>query len=716
MTNPTTPVYDLTELEAAAELSALGTSINRHQQAYHGNDAPEIDDATYDAMVRRFRALQEQFPSLMRQDSPVDKVGAAPSDGFSKIKHAVPMLSLDNAFSRDDVEAMLKSMRRFLGILDSTPLPMASELKLDGLSLSLRYERGLLVKAATRGDGATGEDVTANARTIAGIPTDIRAKAGIPEILEIRGEVYMSKADFELINKSGVAGRIFANPRNAAAGSLRQKDSAETAKRRLSFQPHGLGEVSEPLAKSWKDIREILRSFGFWSNEEPVCWHHDGSVDAIMRVYEEVEQTRSSLPFDIDGLVHKVDEIALRDRLGQVSRSPRWAFAHKFAAEKAHTRLTGIDIQVGRTGALTPVGRLEPVNVGGVLVSNVTLHNGDYIQEKDLRVGDRVIIQRAGDVIPQLLCQDTPPDEHAALPAYAFPTACPVCGSAVKRENGEAVAYCTGGLDCEAQAIEKLCHAVGRDALNIDGMGESIIREFHEAGWLKSLADIYKLNRHEAQIVARDGWGTASFAKLKNAIDMQRSPFVDRVLYALGIRHVGRSVSRDLAKAWGPIDNVLLRIRELIDIRDMVEQNAAAEDPQKRSAKAIQKAVEALNIPGIGPEILSSLLDHFAVPHHVEALEALLAEISPQPLVIEKVGSAVTGKTVVFTGSLETMTRDEAKQQAERLGAKASGSISPKTDILVAGPGAGSKLAKAQSMGIKVIDEQEWLEIVRSAS
>jgi DNA ligase (NAD+) len=595
------------------------------------------------------------------------------------------MLSLENAFSADEVADFAGRVRRFLNLPDYDDVAMTAEPKIDGLSCSLRYEKGELVMAATRGDGTVGEDVTANVRTVGDdIPQRIE---GAPEVLEVRGEVYMSKADFEALNarQEASGGKVFANPRNAAAGSLRQKDPSVTAARPLRFYAHGWGELSEPLAKSQFEAMQRIASFGLPIASMLVrC----DSIDELLAHYAAIEHARADLPFDIDGVVYKVDRLDWQDRLGQVARAPRWALAHKFPAEKAETTLEGIDIQVGRTGKLTPVGRLKPVGVGGVIVANVTLHNRDEIERLGLRVGDRVRIQRAGDVIPQVvenLTRDEPRE------AYVFPDHCPQCGSEAVAEEGEVDVRCTGGLVCPAQRFERLRHFVSRGALDIEGLGEKTIAEFIDLGWLHSPADIFRLHQHRAELLGREGWKEKSVDNLLAAIDAKREPDPARLLFGLGIRHVGIVTARDLLKCFGTVEA----------LRD------ASTGEQAQSELAV--------VEGVGPVVAEALIDFFHEPHNRQVFDDLLTQVRPQPFVSSAKQTEWTGKTIVFTGSLETMSRDEAKAQAERLGARAAGSVSAKTDLVVAGPGAGSKLKKAEELGIRVASEAEWAQIVADA-
>ena len=675
---------ELSEAEAANRLMRLAKEIARHDKLYHDEDAPEIPDAQYDALVRENRELEARFPQLVRPDSPSRRLGAQPTTSLAKVTHARPMLSLDNAFSDEEVYEFVARVRRFLNLAADEPVGLTAEPKIDGLSCSLRYERGRLVLGATRGDGTTGEDVTANVRTIGDIPQHI---VSAPDLIEVRGEVYMSKADFEALNErqEAAGGKIFANPRNAAAGSLRQKDPAITAARPLRFLAHGWGEVSEPLATTQLLAMKRIEAFGFPVSD---LLRRCDTVEEALAHYRTIERHRADLPFDIDGVVYKVGRLDWQERLGQVGRAPRWGLAHKFPAEKAETTLEAIDIQVGRTGKLTPVGRLKPVGVGGVIVANVTLHNRDEIARLGLRVGDRVRIQRAGDVIPQVvenLTRDEP------RPAYVFPDHCPQCGSEAVSEEGEVDVRCTGGLICPAQRFERLRHFVSRGALDIEGLGEKSIAEFIELGWLNSPADIFRLRSHRAELLGREGWKEKSVDNLLGAIEAKREPEGPRFLFGLGIRHVGIVTARDLLKCFGAIEEL------------------------RRAALSAGGEAELSSVQGVGPVVAEALVDFFHEPHNQRALDDLLSEVSPQSFVSDAKQTEWTGKTIVFTGSLETMSRDEAKAQAERLGARAAGSVSARTDLVVAGPGAGSKLKKAEELGIRVIGEEEWAKIVAEA-
>ena len=675
---------ELSEAQVANRLMRLAKEIARHDKLYHDADAPEISDAQYDALVRENRELEARFPQLVRADSPSKRLGAAPTSGLAKVTHARPMLSLDNAFSAQEVEEFVARVRRFLALGPDASIAFTAEPKIDGLSCSLRYEQGALVLGATRGDGTVGEDVTANVRTIRDIPQQL---AGAPDLLEVRGEVYMSKGDFEALNErqEHAGGKIFANPRNAAAGSLRQKDPAITAARPLRFLAHGWGETSEQLARTQFEAMKRIKGLGIPVADLLVRCESSGEMLAH---YRTIEQERADLPFDIDGVVYKVDRLDYQERLGFVARAPRWGLAHKFPAEKAETTLEGIDIQVGRTGKLTPVGRLKPVGVGGVIVSNVTLHNRDEIERLGLRIGDRVRIQRAGDVIPQVV-ENLTRDE--SRPPYVFPDHCPECRSEAVAEEGEVDVRCTGGLICPAQRFERLRHFVSRGALDIEGLGEKSIGEFIQLGWLNSPADIFRLRNHRAELLGREGWKEKSVDNLLAAIEAKRDPDGPRFLFGLGIRHVGIVTARDLLKCFGTINEL------------------------RKAALSVGGEVELSSVPGVGPVVAEALVDFFHEPHNQEALGDLLEEVAPKPFASDARQTQWSGKTIVFTGSLETMSRDEAKAQAERLGARSAGSVSAKTDLVVAGPGAGSKLKKAEELGIRVIGEDEWAEIVAKA-
>jgi DNA ligase (NAD+) len=674
----------LNEAQAANRLMRLAKEIARHNRLYHDRDAPEVSDAEYDALVRENNALEAAFPHLVRTDSPSRQVGAAPSGPLAKVAHARPMLSLENAFSAEEVHEFFRRVRRFLSLPEDEPVALTAEPKIDGLSCSLRYEQGQLVLAATRGDGAIGEDVTPNVRTIGDIPQQL---TGAPDLLEVRGEVFMSKEDFAALNQRQEAsgGKLFANPRNAAAGSLRQKDPSNTAARPLRFLLHGWGELSQPLSATQTEAVERLRHLGFPAAD---LFRRCGDADEALAHYAAIEHARADLPFDIDGVVYKLDRLDWQERLGNVGRAPRWAIAHKFPAEKAETTLERIEIQVGRTGKLTPVGRLKPVGVGGVIVANVTLHNRDEIARLALREGDRVRIQRAGDVIPQVV-ENLTRDEPRV--AFAFPDHCPQCGSEAVAEEGEVDVRCTGGLICPAQRIERLKHFVSRGAMDIDGLGEKTIEEFVGLGWLHGPADIFRLRQHRADLLGREGWKEKSVDNLLAAIDGRRGFDPARFLFGLGIRHVGIVTARDLMKSFGTVE--------------ALESVALGENG----------LAELASVEGVGPVVAEALHDFFHEPHNREQLADLLALAHPAAFVSQARETEWSGKTIVFTGSLQTMSRDEAKAQAEKLGARASGSVSAKTDLVVAGPGAGSKLKKAAEFGVRVIGEEEWQRLVAEA-
>lgn len=696
----------MTDKQAAARLADLSAEIEAHARAYYQEDAPRISDAAFDALVAENKALEAAFPHLVRADSPSARVGAAPAAGFGKVRHARPMLSLDNGFTQEDAQEFEARVRRFLNLGPDQPLAFTAEAKIDGLSLSLRYEDRRLVTAATRGDGAIGEEVTANARTVDGVPHHLPAEA--PDILEVRGEVYMRWAAFEALNAAQAAagGKIFANPRNAAAGSLRQIDPAVTASRPLAFYAHGWGELSAPLADSQVAAMKQLEAWGFpVSDTLTRCT----GMAQVLEQYRTLQQARPTLGYDIDGLVSKVDSLALQDRLGQVARHPRWALAHKFPAERALTELLAIDIQVGRTGALTPVARLKPVTVGGVVVTNATLHNEDEIRRKDFRVGDTVEVQRAGDVIPQLLGWTGDETAHAARAEYVFPDHCPDCGSLAVREEGEAVRRCTGGLICPAQRYERLRHFVSRRAVDIDGLGGKSLEEFLQLGWIANPADIFRLHTHADELRQREGWKEKSVRNLLDSIEARRTVGLDRLIFGLGIRHVGEVTARDLARAC----NIWPTVETLLDRLVAPAPEPALGETEARHWKRVATDRAALvGVPGIGPEVASALADFWAEPHNRDLVHDLLAEVQPAEVRLETRESPVSGKTIVFTGTLEAMGRDEAKARAEALGAKVSGSVSAKTDILVAGADAGSKRARAEALGIQVFSESDWLAIL----
>jgi len=686
----------LSPIEARIEHARLAEELSKHDQHYYQEDAPVISDAQYDALRQRYEALEKKFPELVTDQSLTQKVGSKPSEKFAKIKHSAPMLSLGNVFTNEDVWDFVARVRRFLGFAQSHKICFTAEPKIDGLSCSLRYERGVLISAATRGDGFEGEDVTANIQTLKEIPRQLAGAA--PEILEVRGEVYMTHEDFERLNQrqQSLGKALFANPRNAAAGSLRQLDAKVTATRPLRFFAYAWGAVSQMPAATQAGVLDAFRVYGLPVNPlTRVCC----STEEMLEHFQIIESQRATLGYDIDGVVYKVDPIELQTRLGFVSRAPRWAVAHKFPAEQATTIIRDIEIQVGRTGALTPVARLAPVTVGGVIVSNATLHNEEEITRKDIRVGDTVIIQRAGDVIPQIIDVDLSKRPTTTKP-FIFPHVCPRCGSAALREIDEktgvtdVVRRCTGSLVCPAQAIERLKHFCSRNAFDIEGLGDKQIEYFYHEGLIETAADIFTLEERDGKsltkIKNREGFGETSVRNLFQAINARRKIEINRFIYALGIRHIGETNARRLA-------------RHFIDL-EALRQTAAlakADTPQRARIDIID---------GVGPVVAEALHDFFAEPHNSRALDALLREVNLEPMPAVATTSAVSGKTVVFTGALVKLTREEAKAQAERFGAKVAGSVSKKTDLLVAGPGAGSKLAAAQALGIEIISEDEWFK------
>ncbi|MEM6856439.1 MAG: NAD-dependent DNA ligase LigA [Pseudomonadota bacterium] len=706
----------LTEADAANELMRLAKQIAHHDKLYHADDTPEITDQEYDALVRRNRELEAAFPHLIREDSPFKKVGhQIAASPLSKVTHEVRMMSLDNAFSDEEVVEFFGRVRRYLNLAEGEAIAFTVEDKIDGLSCSLRYEKGKLVRAATRGDGQVGEDVTANVAHIPDIPQEL--PDGVPEVFEVRGEVYMERAAFAALNEKAEAedSKKFANPRNAAAGSLRQKDAGVTAKRPLRFWAHGWGAASDMPGGTQADVVAALKAWGFPIS--PLFARFE-SAEKLIAHYNTIGAARPDLPYEIDGVVYKVDRLDWQERMGFVAKAPRWAIARKFPAERAETTIEAIDIQVGRTGKLTPVGRLAPVLVGGVTVTNVTLHNRDEIERlgvrpsKDGKQGDRVVIQRAGDVIPQVVENLTRNEEREP---FVFPHCCPECASEAVAEEGEVDVRCTGGLICPAQRTGRLEHFVSRKALDIDGFGEKTIAQFFELGWLESPADIYRLKDKREDILALEGWQDKSVDNLLAAVENKRSPDAARLLFGLGIRHVGEVTARDLMKANAELP-ALREAAQSFGAYRAEHSRGAEEKASPFKARMDEAAKEKLGVSdGIGATVAHALADFFHEPHNVSVWEDLLSEVSPPRYEVETLDSPVAGKTVVFTGKLETMSRDEAKAQAERLGAKAAGSVSAKTDLLVAGPGAGSKLKRAQELGIETIDEAGWAAIVAAA-
>jgi len=679
----------MTQAEAAAELERLAAEIARHDRAYHAEDAPLITDAQYDALRRRNAAIEAQFPDLVRADSPSRRVGAAADGAFGKIRHAVPMLSLGNAFDAAEFEDFFTRARRFLGLPDDAKLPVMGEPKIDGLSISLTYENGVFVRGATRGDGTDGEDVTANLRTLNSLPQRLTGAA--PARIEIRGEVFMRKDDFLALNaaQEAAGGKIFANPRNAAAGSLRQLDPAITGSRPLSLFAYAMGEASEPVAQTHSAYLERLRAWGFAVN--PLSTHLDTPAAGV-EFQSRISADRAGLEYDIDGVVYKIDDLKLQQRLGFAGREPRWAIAWKFPAEQASTVLEDIRIQVGRTGALTPVAWLRPVNVGGVIVTRATLHNEDEIARLDARVGDTVILQRAGDVIPHIIAV-VPEKRLADAVAFTPLAVCPVCGSHAVRPAGEVVRRCTGGLICAAQAVERLIHFCARRAFDIEGMGEKTVRQFFDLGWLRSPADIFRLSGKAAEIAALEGWGELSAGNLLRAIESRRSIGLARFIFALGIRRIGESNARLLARHYSSFAHWR---------RQMLAATTIGSEAR----------LELGSIVGIGETIAEELTDFFGEDRNLAVLDELAAQLSitdEAPAGGE--GSVLAGKTVVFTGTLETFARPEAKARAEALGAKVTDSVSKKTDFVVVGADAGSKAKKAVELGVRMLTEAEWREL-----
>lgn len=686
----TKAVKDLSEAEAKAELARLSDAIAEADRLYHQEDAPELTDAEYDQLRLRNQAIEERFPDLKRSDSPSERVAPGPAEGFAKVRHSRPMLSLANAFDEEDVREFERRVRRFLNLGEDEAVALMAEPKIDGLSAALRYEKGKLVQGATRGDGTEGENITRNLETVDDIPKTL--PKGVPDVLEVRGEVYMTKDDFVALNErqAEAGAKIFANPRNAAAGSLRQLDPEITRSRPLRFFAYSWGEISEDFADTHHVFLEKLERWGFTTN--PLS-ERCQTVDEALDVYARIGAGRHDLPYDIDGVVYKVDRLDWQERLGMVSRSPRWAIAHKFKAEQAETVLREIDIQVGRTGALTPVARLEPVKVGGVTVTNATLHNEDEIRRKDIRVGDTVVIQRAGDVIPQVVrvvTEKRPKDSTE----YVFPDHCPRCGSEAPRPEGEAVRRCTGGLICPAQAVERLKHFVSRDAFDIEGLGAKQIQAYYEDGLIDSPASIFRLKEHRRKLIGREGTRIASTDKLLAAIEDRRTIGLDRFIYALGIRQIGQATARLLATHYGTLD----ALRQAM---------AAAADPEGEAY------ADLINIDQIGSAVAKDLIDFFSEAHNGAVLDDLAGELTIEAFQAPSTAdSPIAGKTVVFTGTLQTVGRSEAKAKAESLGAKVAGSVSKKTDYVVVGADAGSKAAKAEALGVTTLSEEEWLALI----
>ena len=692
----TTHPTDMTTAEVATELAGLAAEIARHDALYHGQDNPELTDADYDRLVARNRQLEAAYPELIRADSPTMRVGTPLSGStnaghFGKIKHAGPMLSLNNGFSDEDIIDFVTRVRKFLSLPDDAVAEFVAEPKIDGLSLSLRYESGHLVQAATRGDGSEGEDVTANINRVDAIPKILTGTP--PAILEVRGELYMNRDDFLVLNsqQQDQGGRLFANPRNAAAGSLRQKNADITARRNLQFFAYSIGEASAEIAPTHWAFLAALRDFGFAVNDLSA---KSQTVDGLLATYAKIGQNRLDLPYDIDGVVYKIDRHDFQARLGQVARAPRWALAHKFPAEQAETTISAIDIQVGRTGALTPVARLQPLSVGGVIVSNATLHNEDEIARKDIRIGDRVVVQRAGDVIPQIV-RVIPEARTGKETKFLFPDSCPICGADAIRPAGEAVRRCRGGLKCAAQLFEGLKHFVSRDAFDIEGLGARQIEQFIDLGWITSPADIFALASYKDAMAQLDGYGDVSIAKLLAAIDSRRQIGMERFIYSLGIRQVGQATARLLALHYGEMDQMMTALNP---DADLLAAHAALVD-----------------IDQIGAAMADDIISFFSTPDLYQIVQKLLDVVSVLPPDRPVNNSPVSGKTIVFTGTLENMSRAEAKAKAESLGAKVSGSVSAKTDFLVAGADAGSKAKKAAALGVDVLDEAAWLALINAS-
>ncbi len=682
-------------LRAKERWQQLVDEMREHDVRYYQQDNPTISDAQYDALRRELELLEADFPALKTKESPTQRVGAAPSEAFAKVPHSKPMLSLANAFEEEDLEAFDQRIRRFLSLDNDATLLFSMEPKIDGVSFSARYEKGVLVRGATRGDGEVGEDITENLKTVKQLPHQLQG-ANVPDVLEVRGEIYMTHAAFAALNNARQAEgeALFANPRNAASGSLRQLDANITASRNLSYALHGLGELSQSLGATLGEVNQRLEGMGFLLAHAPVEASTLGNWRDAVRYHQALASIRAALPYDIDGVVIKVERLDYQERLGQVARSPRWAIAHKFPAEQVTTTLQNITIQVGRTGALTPVAELLPVNVGGVMVARATLHNEDEIARKDLRIGDTVTVQRAGDVIPQILSVDIGKRPAAAEP-YIFPDHCPVCGSPAVREEGEAVRRCTGGLICEAQAMERIKHFVSRNALNIDGLGEKQVEAFWRDGLIRSLADIFHITDHVPLLQQREGMGQKSVENLIAAIEHARDVRLDTFIFSLGIRHIGETTAKMIAREFGQVDTWFAAMQQL---------------PFSESVQA-----QILSIDGIGNAALTALKECFAAPEQVQIVQQLVSVLRVQPVEKPAGNSLLSGKTVVFTGTLAALSRSEAKATAESLGAKVASSVSAKTDFLVAGEDAGSKAKKALELGVKVLSEAEWNTLVKEA-
>ncbi len=701
------PPDQLDDAQAKAELARLAKEIARHDRLYYQRSAPKISDADYDAIKRRNAAIEARFPELLRADSPSRRIGASPAAGFAEVRHAVPMGSLNNALSREEALDFIARVRRFLGLNEGESIELVAEPKVDGLSASLRYENGAFVLGATRGDGTVGEDVTANLRHVAGVPRRLATRK-VPAVLEVRGEVFMPREAFAALNRQREAAGLplYANPRNSASGSLRQIDPAATAARALEFLGYSWGEIDgDPGQPQWEFLQR-LEAWGFPVN--PLARLCDSIVEALA-CFEEIAAQRASLRYDIDGIVYKVNRIDWQNRLGAVSRTPRWAIAHKFPAERAFTVLRRIEVQVGRTGALTPVAHLEPVTVGGVVVARATLHNDDEIARKDIREGDTVMIQRAGDVIPQVLGIVAEKRARGSRP-YRFPERCPCpLATPTLREPGEAVRRCTGGLACPFQQVERLRHFVSRNAFDIEGLGVTHIEAFYADKLIHTPADIFRLRRHKAELLEREGWGEQSAVNLLSAIEARRMVSLDRFIYALGFRQVGQATARLLARHYRSFETWRAAMR------------AAATERSKNPGEMKKPELigphygELRGIEQIGFGVADDLVEFFDEPHNLAVLDELARELTIEPMQIAKAGAPLAGKTIVFTGALGAMGRNEAKARAEALGATVGSSVSKKTDLVVIGADAGSKAKKAAELGVTTIDEAEWLKIAGGA-
>ena len=701
----TTPVDELSEDMARKELSDLALEIADHDIRYHRDDNPTITDGAYDELRQRNFDIENRFPHLILRNSPSKKVGAGIKDGFSKVKHATPMLSLDNAFTEGDVQEFMGRVRRFLNLLPHDRVAVSAEPKIDGVSASLRYENGVFVRGATRGDGTEGEDITENLKFVEGVPQQL--SGDYPAVVEIRGEVYMTRTDFFALNQTAEKNgdKIFANPRNAAAGSLRQLDISVTARRKLKLFAYAWGDISEPIGDTMEHARVRIASWGFTLNEPTkIC----DTVEDMIAHYNHIMAIRADLPFDIDGVVYKVDTLDYQNRLGFVSRAPRWAIAHKFPAEQAETIINDITIQVGRTGILTPVAELSPITIGGVVVSRATLHNSDYLLEKDIRITDHVIVQRAGDVIPQVVDPVLSKRQTTATP-FVYPTHCPECNSPTERIDGEAATRCTGGHTCKAQAIEGLRHFVSRNAFDIEGLGVATIEQFYEKGWLRTPADLFRLSQYKDHVLPLDGWGDKAWSNLMSAIDARRTIDLHRLIFALGIPQVGNTTAKLLAKHFLTFD--ALRDNAL---QARVPSKDDKSEDSYQSNTAFGAFENFVSIDQIGDNMAAGILAFFQTDMIAHMVDDLVNQLSHINTVEVIQGGALDGMTVVFTGKLSKLSRDEAKSQAERLGAKVAGSVSSKTSLVIAGADAGSKLKKATALGIEILDEDTWIAKLES--